>query len=97
MCSEVKHRFEYTKHNLCSEIQLCFMLTIICSEVKHRYEYTRTPKELNVRPQGCQTREHRCRQLLQLVVVEKQSAVAKQKGEKIISTRKQDNKYHCQV
>ena len=95
MCSEVKHRFEYTKHNLCSEIQLCFMLTIICSEVKHRYEYTRTSKVLDVRPQGCQARENRCRQLLQLVVVERQRAVEKQE-EKIISTRKQDNKHHCQ-
>jgi hypothetical protein len=45
----------------------------------------------NVRPQGCQAREHRCRQLLQLVAVERQSAVAKQKAEKIISTRKQNS------
>ena len=45
----------------------------------------------NVRPQGCQAREHRCRQLLQLVAVERQIAVAKQKAEKFISTRKQDS------
>ena len=45
----------------------------------------------NERPQGCQAREHRCRQLLQLVAVERQIAVAKQKAEKIISTRKQDS------
>ena len=45
----------------------------------------------NVRPQGCQAREHRCRQLLQLVAPERQIAVAKQKVEKIISTFKQDS------
>jgi hypothetical protein len=73
------------------------MLTIICSEVKQRYEYTRTSNVLTMRPQGCQAREHRSRQLLQLVVVEIQSAVAKQKGEKIISTGQQDSKYHRQV
>ncbi len=84
------------QNSLRSEAQLCFVLTIICSEVKHRYEYTRTPN-LNVRPQGCQAREHRCRQLLQLVAVERQIAVAKQKAGKIISTRKQDNKHHRQV
>ncbi len=44
----------------------------------------------NVRPQGCQAREHRCRQLLQLVAVERQIPVAKQKAEKIISTCKQN-------
>ena len=40
----------------------------------------------NERPQGCQAREHRCRQLLQLVAVEIQIPVAKQKAEKFIST-----------
>jgi hypothetical protein len=45
----------------------------------------------NVRPQGCQAREHRCRQLLQLVAGERQIPVAKQKAEKFIRTRKQDS------
>jgi hypothetical protein len=45
----------------------------------------------NVRPQGCQAREHRCRQLLQLVAVEIQIPAAKQKAKKFIRTRKQDS------
>jgi hypothetical protein len=90
-------RYQMYQNSFCFEIQLWFMLTIICSEVKHRYEYTRTLNILNMRPQGCQAQEHRCRQLLQLVVVEMQSAVSKQKAEKIISTRKEDRIYFCKV
>jgi hypothetical protein len=51
----------------------------------------------NVRPQGCQVREHRCRQLLKLVAGEVQTAVAKQKMEidqiepgKIVNERDRD-------
>jgi hypothetical protein len=46
------------------------------------------PYKCNVRPQGCQVREHRCRQQLQLVAVERQIAAAKQNMYQIISTRK---------
>ncbi len=59
--------------------------------------YTRTSNLLNVRPQGCQAREHRRRQQLQLVAVENQCAAAKQKAEKIISTRRQDSICICKV
>ena len=51
----------------------------------------------HVRPQGCQVREHRCRQLLKLVAGEVQTAVAKQKVEidqiepgKIVNARDRD-------
>jgi hypothetical protein len=54
---------------------------ILISNILIAYKY-------NVRPQGRQVREHRCRQLLQLVSVKPQYAVAKKKSEKINSTCK---------
>ena len=58
------------------------------------------------RPQGCQAREHACRQLLKLVALKVQRAVATQKGEidqiepeQIVSARDRDSSRHvfCQV
>jgi hypothetical protein len=37
------------------------------------------------RPQGCQAREHACRQLLKLVVVKTQGAETKKPSQKIVS------------
>ena len=58
------------------------------------------------RPQGCQVREHACRQLLKLVAAKVQRAVATQKGEidqiepeQIVSARDRDSSrdVFCQV
>jgi hypothetical protein len=81
LISKVPHR-HYHVHVPC----VCVLCPCISKNAHILIAY-----KYNVRPQGCQAREHRCRQLLQLVAVEIQIAVAKQKAEKFISTRKQDS------
>jgi hypothetical protein len=74
-------------------------MKIISSEVKHRYPHTFSlHPTTQVRPQGCQVREHACRQLLKLVVAKVQIPVAKQKveidqiePEQIVSQRDRDS------
>jgi hypothetical protein len=87
----IRHRKDQNGFELTIALSLC-ALSMNIQEYTHSHCI-----QIQRGPQRCQAREHRCRQLLQLVAVERQIAVAKQKAEKIISTRKQDNKHHRQV